>query len=106
MLNDRFGHQAGDHVLVTLVELMARTLRETAVLTRYGGEEFVVITPHTSLAEATALAQRVLASIESHRSVLPDEPSGIMVTCSVGVASLDSKIDNKDRLLHTADANL
>lgn len=105
-INDRYGHQVGDHVLVLLRQIVAEGLRSTDVLTRYGGEEFVVITPHTAVLGATEIAERLLKSIETRGFSLPDASATFCVTCSAGVATLGPLVDGVERLLQVADQNL
>lgn len=105
-INDRHGHKVGDQVLVEVVELFSNDLRGTDVLTRYGGDEFVVIAPHTPLASAAELAQRLILSIETADFVLPDAPDGVFVRSSAGVASLGNGIDTPAAVLEAADAGL
>jgi diguanylate cyclase (GGDEF)-like protein len=108
-INDRYGHLAGDQILVALAKTVAGELREADVLTRYGGEEFLVIAPHTSLLGATNLAERIRKCIESHDFSLPNEPGvthGIRVTISIGVASIGDRPQDKEGLVHAADENL
>lgn len=108
-INDRYGHLAGDQVLAGLARAVAGELRETDILTRYGGEEFLVMAPHTPLPGATNLAERVRKRIEFHEFSLPHQPGGIQVirvTVSIGVASADGAPMTKEMLVHAADANL
>lgn len=105
-INDEHGHQAGDHVLITLGEVVADELRESDILARYGGEEFLVIAPQTALLGAADIAERVRKRIESHDFKLPGKPGGIRVTASIGVASLGEGVDNREKLIHAADENL
>lgn len=108
-INDKHGHQAGDHVLVALAAIVAQELRESDILARYGGEEFLVMTPHTPLLGATDVAEQLRKRIESHDFSLPKELGGIhgiRVTASIGVASFGDGVDSRERLIHAADENL
>lgn len=113
-INDSFGHQTGDQVLIALARLLAKAKRETDVLTRYGGEEFLLIAPHTPLWSAKTLAERLRQRIEMHDFGLPTSAEGLgraskasgRVTSSIGVASLGRGIDNSAALIKIADANL
>ncbi len=80
-VNDTYGHEAGDHVLVDVAEAIQSVLRRSDVLARFGGEEFVIFLPGASSAEAMAAAERIRAVIESMVRA-GDRP----VTASVGVA--------------------
>lgn len=108
-INDTHGHQAGDRVLIVLGQIIAGKLRESDILSRYGGEEFLVITPHTPLEGAIEVAERLRKHIESHDFSLPEEAGairGIRVTVSIGVACLGDVLDNVGKLVNAADKNL
>ena len=83
-INDTYGHHAGDLVLQQVATRLSEELREYDVLTRYGGEEFVIILPDTTLTEAEGVAQRLLQSIRKLK--FPQILSGTTVTVSIGVA--------------------
>jgi diguanylate cyclase (GGDEF)-like protein len=108
-VNDHFGHQAGDQVLVSFVKFVNQELREPDVLTRYGGEEFMVIATQTPHAGAVEVAERLRKAIESSRFTLPSSVEGppeISLTCSIGVASFGGGIDIVSKLIAAADENL
>lgn len=108
-INDRHGHQAGDEVLVAMVKLVSKELREVDVLARYGGEEFLIIAPHTNLLDATNVAERVRKCVEAHTFSLPNGLGGvseIKVTVSIGVASSADGAADEERLVQVADKNL
>jgi diguanylate cyclase (GGDEF)-like protein len=102
-VNDRFGHDIGDRVLVRTAELLLDAVRPSDVVARTGGEEFVVLMPHTEPAAAVACCERLRAAIR-------DEPweriaAGMTLTASVGVASLPDASD-LDALARLADRRL
>jgi len=104
-VNDTHGHAAGDFVLKEAVVVMKRAIRQEDVLTRYGGEEFVVLCRATEADQALVVAQRLRKNLEDHRFVW--EGTAIPVTVSVGVAtSLSAGVRSQDSLLSTADAML
>jgi len=108
-VNDSFGHQAGDLVLAAFTALVKQQLRSQDILTRFGGEEFVVIATHTPLPGAVELAERLRSAIQSNRFILMDGPGhapGIGLTCSFGVASLGEEADQASELLGLADTHL
>ena len=102
-VNDRHGHQAGDLVLVELAQRVRPHLRAPDVLARWGGDEFVVMMPHTALTDAVRLAERLrdLAAAEPF-------PQAGTVTTSIGVAelqadeSLDDWLERADQALYEA----
>lgn len=80
-VNDRLGHIEGDRVLRNVAQAIRRSTRETDVVARFGGEEFVVVLPHTDAEGARVVAEKVRAVIEAEC-----EP----VTISIGVAAADA----------------
>jgi diguanylate cyclase (GGDEF)-like protein len=83
-INDRFGHLAGDEVLIELSQRLKATLRGDEVLARFGGEEFCLLLPDTSLDDAVVAAERLRATVAA--SPCGTEHANVPVTVSVGVA--------------------
>jgi diguanylate cyclase (GGDEF)-like protein len=86
-VNDRFGHRAGDAVLKGVAEALVRGVRAEDIVARYGGEEFVVVARGSRLSETALLAER-LRELVTHLS-FGDAAPGLVVTVSIGVASLE-----------------
>jgi diguanylate cyclase (GGDEF)-like protein len=104
-INDTYGHTAGDRALLAVSEALRQTLRKSDILGRYGGDEFMIILPETSLAGAQSLAEKVRAAVEGLELELPgDKRTGL--TLSSGVASCCMPGDNLDTLVSLADAAL
>lgn len=100
-VNDRYGHQAGDAVLCEGVRRIRSGLRGYDVLGRFGGEEFIVVLPQSSVEVAAAVAERVRRSVAaSPMSVAGLE---IPVTISIGAAGLGSESVSAAQLLEMAD---
>lgn len=99
-VNDVFGHQTGDQVLVTLADLLRLRTREIDIAGRWGGEEFLVICPHTALDGALALAESVRATVDAHPFARVPH-----VSASLGVSSYVKGDSGKD-LVARADAAL
>jgi len=100
-VNDSFGHAVGDRVLRRVSAALASRTRPSDVLSRYGGEEFVVLLRNAGAEDAHAAAER----IRSHIEALDDLPEGINLTASIGVAvSLSG--ESPDELLLRADEAL
>jgi diguanylate cyclase (GGDEF)-like protein len=102
-INDTHGHQTGDRVLVDFSRRIAGLLRRPDLLARFGGEEFVLLLPETSQAEAVAVAQRILARVAEPAEGLPS------ITVSIGVATnrpdeaeIDALLARADRALYKA----
>ncbi len=83
-VNDRYGHDTGDAVLIGLAVKMRRLLRAGDLLARYGGEEFVAVLPKTSCTEGVVLAERMRGGIEG--AVFEAAVHGLHLTVSIGVA--------------------
>lgn len=86
-LNDRLGHAAGDELLVRLAAILNDASRETDLVVRYGGEEFVVLAPHTDLDGAVLLAEKVRTAVAESSFILSDTKQLTRMTVSIGVAS-------------------
>jgi two-component system, cell cycle response regulator len=107
-VNDNHGHRTGDQVLVTVTEIIARTIRTEDTLARYGGEEFAVLAQGTGLEGGIALGERIRANIEKHVILsLGDTPEQFRVTASIGVASLHPGVEAEpEAVVSLADKNL
>lgn len=99
-INDQYGHDQGDLVLQSLADLIGPNIRKTDLFARWGGEEFVVLTPETDLQTAVNLAEKLRSLIADH-----DFPGVGHVTVSFGVTTLLAG-DNADILLKRADQAL
>ena len=100
-INDTHGHAHGDAVLKTLAGVLRQSVRQGDVLARWGGEEFIVFLPQTSLHEAIALAERLRAAISGVR--VAGETGTTSVTASVGVAQREDLHPTLDALIAAAD---
>lgn len=98
-INDTYGHQVGDRVLVEFAAKVQRQLRRKELLGRFGGEEFVLVLPHTDLAAALQVAERIRAAC------VPGE-NEVGCTVSIGVTASLPEGDSLDKLLSRADAAL
>ncbi len=103
--NDKYGHQFGDEVLKEIARILLKTVRETDIVSRYGGEEFSIILPETEKENAKFVSERIRKSIEAHKFMA--ESNEVNITISVGVSGLleDAVKDYKD-LVTNADKAL
>lgn len=84
-VNDRFGHQAGDELLMLAASTITSQLRSADVVSRFGGDEFIILLPQTDLDRARVLARRI---VEQFTSNLAHAHPDVQVTMSVGLTSL------------------
>ncbi|GAA0310597.1 diguanylate cyclase [Rhodovulum strictum] len=85
-VNDRFGHAAGDAVLVEVARRLQDNLRPVDLVARIGGEEFMVALPETGFEQACAAAERLRTAVGAQSVAVPGDVGRIAVTISVGVA--------------------
>ncbi len=103
--NDRFGHLEGDRVLAACADIVKKQVRSSDLACRYGGEELVVLLPHTSLEEATVVAERIRRAVEEIRFPQPgrESPADVgRITLCVGVALFQEGMSLED-LVRRAD---
>lgn len=97
-VNDTYGHASGDQVLIHLSNIIAKNIRKTDTLARWGGEEFICLLPETNLENAFIAAEKLRKTVETS-SLHPQQT----VTISIGVASLDMQDSNSEALFNRAD---
>ena len=105
-VNDTYGHLEGDYLLVQLAEMLRATLRNTELIARYGGDEFVVLMPSTNLQGGVAAANRVLQSVRETRFLDTLGAPRFRITLSIGVAAYPNSTQNPVELLEKADEAL
>jgi len=99
-VNDTYGHEMGDKVLVGVTQIVKNSIRRTDFFGRWGGEEFLIVTPHTDLIQAVELAEKLRKIVEN------SEIDGIKVTCSFGVTqiidgdTIETSTNRVDKLLY------
>lgn len=101
-MNDNYGHDVGDQVLIHIAELLRRSTRAGNVIARVGGEEFALLLPNTRQSEALEMAERIRINIEG-ASYFHDGKR-IPLTISIGIAEVDcdSPLENSYRLADEA----
>ena len=101
VINDTFGHDAGDHVLKEVCHLVKSLVKATDIFGRYGGEEFCIVHPKTTLDEAHKFAEVVRLACE--KTIIEYEGVIIPVTLSIGVAEATAEITTPIDLIKAAD---
>ncbi|MDA8388113.1 MAG: sensor domain-containing diguanylate cyclase [Nitrospiraceae bacterium] len=101
-VNDTYGHLVGSKLLVEMGQLLLRHLRELDIVTRYGGDEFVIILPQTPPQKAVKTAERIRQTVEQH-AFLKKEGYDLRLTASFGVASYPESAGSQEELIRLAD---
>jgi diguanylate cyclase (GGDEF)-like protein len=101
-INDTFGHLVGSRALAELGQVLRGTVRETDVIGRYGGDEFVIVLPETPLNGALVIAERIRKKIEDYEFIAQDQQ--VHLTVSLGVANLPKHTLTAEGLIKKADA--
>ncbi|MBS9402207.1 GGDEF domain-containing protein [Halomonas sp. TRM85114] len=109
-LNDQHGHATGDCVLASVAACCQTVLRETDIIGRYGGEEFVIALPNADLNTATDIAERLRITVAELSLPMIDPPFSLSVTVGVGCvepgeAALDAAMLRADQALYEGKAN-
>jgi len=102
-VNDRHGHAAGDSVLRAIAQAIRSALRTTDVVGRYGGEEFVVVLPETSIDDAATISEKLRTAVEQV-AVRGRDGSPVSVTISVGITGGRGRTLRPEVLIRGADA--
>lgn len=102
-VNDEHGHLVGSHVLMEMAAVILSSVRDTDIVARYGGDEFVIILPETDAKHAAHVAERVRARIANHRFT-GGRGLRLQLTASFGVAAFPEHAQSPQQLLARADA--
>ncbi|MGC9173980.1 tetratricopeptide repeat-containing diguanylate cyclase [Athalassotoga sp.] len=98
-VNDTYGHDVGDEVLKKIADTLKSSVRKIDIIGRYGGEEFLILFPHTQLDQSIKSAQRILKSVRENFKWMK-------LTLSIGMAEMNSSCDNVEKLVKCADIAL
>jgi diguanylate cyclase (GGDEF)-like protein/putative nucleotidyltransferase with HDIG domain len=99
--NDAFGHLAGDEVLRLVAECIRGSIRGIDIPFRYGGDEFAILLPESSVDDAAGVAERIRRKIETEM-----DTRGVALSCSIGVAAWPTDGVTRERVLQAADSAL
>lgn len=99
-INDTYGHMIGDKVLIQLAQILNHELRESDVVARWGGEEFILFIREVTLEKIQEKAEKIRKSVEKHVVMVNGEK--VLCTVSIGIALFDDEID-KDLIIKKAD---
>ncbi len=101
-INDEYGHIAGDRALINVAALLRERLRDSDVVARWGGEEFIFLMPDSNQAEAFVKADEIRQYLQRRPLVL-DEKTRVTLSASFGVAQRKSGDENMEAIIHRAD---
>lgn len=104
-INERFGHDPGDSVLKQLVRRWSATLRDVDTLGRVGGEEFMLIMPHTDADGAMTSCERLRHALADHPFYIRDEPP-VTITVSIGLTTVSGRNTSPDQASSQASSAL
>ncbi len=107
-INDTYGHLAGDEVLKNLVRIMKDNLRETDLVARFGGEEFIILLPGEEMNQASFSAQRIRVVVEQTPIVFEDVSIHITISCGISTRDKDELLESnlRDIIFSEADKSL
>lgn len=103
-INDEHGHNIGDRVIRNIAQILKDSVTSDALVGRYGGEEFCVLLPNTSLAKGASLMESIREIISNHQ-IITDEAT-ISITASFGICQTSDNTNDLDHLLDSADKAL
>lgn len=101
VINDTFGHDVGDEVLIDIAKIVKEHTRQTDIVSRWGGEEFMILSPETNIDNCEAVAQNIRKQIQSYQFKNVNKT----ITISVGITQFDETLD-KDEVIKQADIAL
>ena len=105
-INDQYGHEAGDKVLIRISELLLDNTRDNDHVGRFGGEEFIILMPNCDKEKAFGIAERIRTIIETTSIIIDNSGLTVKLTISVGLSSLDSKSYSNNDTISEADKAL
>ncbi|WP_144206992.1 GGDEF domain-containing protein [Shewanella donghaensis] len=103
-VNDHYGHQGGDFILVNLTNSIENLMRESDIFARVGGEEFAILLNYTSLNGAKVIAEKIRSTIDEKNFIYNN--TSIEITVSIGIAEITDSVTTIDELYKKADVQL
>ncbi|MEA2098858.1 MAG: diguanylate cyclase [Campylobacterota bacterium] len=91
-INDTFGHKTGDDVIIALAKMLQDSSRESDIISRWGGEEFVILLPNTKLKSAITLSEKIRKNVEN-LIIFTEDNKELKFTISIGVSAIDKEND-------------
>lgn len=102
-INNNYGHLAGDMVLVGIAQILREAVRDYDFVSRFGGEEYAILMPETSLAQALPLVEKLRAAVEAARFDVSTSVTPLSATMSFGVAEREFPGQSAEQIIHNAD---
>ena len=99
-VNDTYGHQSGDLILIQMADIFEKLTRDNDIVGRWGGEEFMIICPHTSISRAKTVSENMLVAVEEHDFKRPPK-----ISISIGLTEFETT-DSLEQFIKRADLAL
>jgi diguanylate cyclase (GGDEF)-like protein len=106
LINDKFGHQAGDRVLQATARILRSNTRETDLISRYGGEEFVVLLPATDVETARSICERIVIAFQSTAHVIGSDHANVTISIGCATHGVQTAFSSAEDLVKAADQAL
>jgi diguanylate cyclase (GGDEF)-like protein len=105
-INNTYGHLAGDEVLIGAAKVLKHFVGEYDIIARFGGEEFAILLPETSMKDAYVIAEHIRKTIEETEFIIPTSIDCIRATMSFGIACRERFNQTPEEITHNADTAL
>ena len=105
-INNTYGHLAGDEVLIGIANILKQSVREYDVVARFGGEEFTILMPETTLEQGYKRAETIRRAVENAEFTIPTSVTPIKATLSLGIANREAFNQTGQDIIHNADTAL